>query len=173
MKKVYFLFCILYACFIYGQNASNPLVIFNGKNIGYKNPEDVLKTIKKQDLATLGIFKGDTEDALKKYGSNSGVVVITTKKFILDTFYKNNIENSPLKKEIPTTDILSKIGIVVSKAENKNQPYEELSKYINIDLSEDSVLKIASITFIKPVDAVKMNSEWKFGAIEIMSTLDR
>lgn len=169
MKKVYFVFCILFAYVVHGQNKPNPLVILNAENIGYKNVEEVLKPIKREDIGVLSIAK---EDALERYGSNSGVIVIATKKFILDTFYKNNIENSPLKKEIPTVASLSKIGII-GRNESKNQPYDELAKYININLAENLVQKIASISFIEPSVAVKMNPDWEFGAIEIMSTKDK
>ena len=110
------------------------------------------------------VYKGD---ASKKYGSENGVIIITTKKYILDTFYKNNIENSSLKKEIPTTEILAKIGVFGSKADSKNLPYDELIKYVDTNTVNDTVLKIASITFIKPLDAQKINPDWKFGALEI------
>ncbi|MFD1602652.1 hypothetical protein ACFSJW_20385 [Flavobacterium artemisiae] len=170
MKKIYFLLCLLFTCFINSQENANPLVIFNAENIGYKSLEEILKPIKQEDIAILSVLK---ENGLEKYGSNSGVVVITTKKFIVDKFYKNIIANSELKKKIPTAESLAKIGIIGSKAENKNQPYDELAKYININLDENQVQKIASISFIEPSVALQMNPDWKFGAIEIMSTMDR
>ena len=170
MKKVYFVFCILFAYVIHGQNKPKTLVILNNENIGYKDGQGVLNPIKQEDIATLSVLK---EDAFEKYGSKSGVVFITTKKFVIDTFYKNNIENSELKKKIPTKESLAKIGIIGRKAESKNQPYEELTKYINISLEENDVQKIASISFVEPSVAVKINPDWKFGAIEIMSTKDK
>lgn len=170
MKKTFLLLCILFFCVGNAQDKSNPLVILNAEKLGYKNVEEVLKPLKKEDIATLSVVK---EGGLEKYGSNSGVIIITTKKFIIDTFYKNNIENSKLKKDIPAAASLSKIGIIGSNADSANQPYEELAKYININLDENLVQKIASIAFIKPSLAVKMNPDWKFGAIEIMSTHDR
>ncbi|MFH6999840.1 TonB-dependent receptor [Flavobacterium sp. FlaQc-57] len=165
MKKVYFLVAVLFTCLISGQNKENPLVILDSKNIGFMNEaQPILEPINPNDISTMSVYKGD---ASKKYGSENGVIIITTKKYILDTFYKNNIENSSLKKEIPTTEILAKIGVFGSKADSKNLPYDELIKYVDTNTVNDTVLKIASITFIKPLDAQKINPDWKFGALEI------
>ena len=166
MKKVCFLFAILFTCLVSGQNKENPLVILDSKNIGFMNEaQSILKPINPDDISTMSVYKGDES---KKYGSESGVIIITTKKFVLDNFYKNNIENSPLKKEIPTPEILTKIGILGSKADSKNLPYDELKKYINTNtVNNDTVLQIAKIAFIKPSDAQKINPKWKFGALEI------
>ncbi|WP_337966918.1 hypothetical protein [uncultured Flavobacterium sp.] len=173
MKKVCFLLVVLFTCLVSGQKKGNPLVILDSKSIGYMDQaENKLKHINQNDML-LFIYKGSADEILKKFGSNSGVVIVATKKFILETFYKNNIENSPLKKEIPTIESLSKIGIIGSKAESKNLPYDELVRYIKTTPHNEDVLKIASIAFIKASDAQQMNPDWKFGAIEIMSTKDR
>lgn len=173
MKKVCFLFAILFTCLVSGQNTGNPLVILDSKSIGYMNQvENKLKRIDQNDMQAF-VYKGSANEILDKFGSNSGVLIFATNKFIVETFYKNNIENSSLKKEIPTIEALSKIGIIGSKAESKHLPYAELVRYIKTTPSNDDMLKIASITFIKPSDAQKMNPDWKFGAIEIMSTKDR
>lgn len=166
MKKVCFLVAILFTCLVSGQSKENPLVILDSKKIGFMNEvQSILEPINPNDISTMSVYKGD--DASQKYGSNSGVIIITTKKFILDSFYKNNIENSSLKKEIPTTEILAKIGVFGSKADSKNLPYDELIKYIDTNTVNDKILKIASIAFIKPLDAQKINPDWKFGALEI------
>lgn len=170
MKKVYFLVAVLFTCLISGQNKENPLIILDSKKIGFMNEvQSILEPINPNDISTMSVYKGD--DASQKYGSKSGVIIITTKKFILDSFYKNNIENSPLRKEIPTTEILAKIGVFGSKADSKNLPYDELIKYIDTNTVNDKILKIASITFIKPLDAQKINPDWKFGALEIKSSV--
>lgn len=170
MKKLFFLFSVLFTCLISAQTKENPLVILDAKNIGYMDQaENTLKLINKNDLLTY-VYKGSGAEILQKFGSNSGVVIIATKKFILETFYQNNIENSPLKKEIPSAEYLSKIGIFGSKPESKNLPYDELVKYINISIINEDVKKIASISFIKPADSQKINQKWKFGALEITST---
>lgn len=137
MKKVYFLVAVLFTCLISGQNKENPLIILDSKKIGFMNEvQSILEPINPNDISTMSVYKGD--DASQKYGSQSGVIIITTKKFILETFYKNNIESSPLKKEIPTTADLVKIGVIVNiksgtmttttKSDGKNQPYDQLSK---------------------------------------------
>ena len=129
-----------------------------------------LKLIDPKDML-IYVHKGSRAEILQKFDSNSGVVIFASKKFILDTFYKNHIEKSPLKKEIPSVDYLSKIGIIGSIVDSKYLPYDdELSKYINITTIKGEEKKIASITFIKPADSQKLNTEWKFGALEITST---
>ena len=171
MKKIYLLLSVLFVGLSYAQDKSQPLVILDSKKIGFMNEaQPILEPINPNDISTISVYKGETS---QKYGSESGVVIITTKKYILDTFYKNNIENSSLKNEIPSTEMLAKIGVFGSKADSKNLPYDELIKYIYTNTANDTVLKISSITFIKPSDAQQMNPDWKFGAIEIMSTLDR
>jgi rRNA processing protein Gar1 len=172
MKKVCFLFTILFTCLVYGQTKDNPLVILDSKSIGYiDQAENTLKHINQNDMLIF-IYKGNAEEVEQKFGSKSGVIIYATKKYILNTFYQNNIENSPLKKDIPTKDHLSKIGIIGSIAGNINQPYDELVNYISITPNNETVKKIVSITFIKPTDAQIINPDWKFGAIEIMSTSD-
>jgi|GEM_PF-1647211 len=172
MKTVFFLFTILFTCLVSGQTKDNPLVILDSKSIGYMNQaESTLKNIAQSDLLIF-IYKGSAEEVEQKFGSKSGVIIFATKKYILNTFYQNNIENSPLKKDIPTTDYLSKVGIIGSIAGNINQPYDELVNYISITPNNETAKKIASITLIKPTDAQIINPDWKFGAIEIMSTID-
>lgn len=165
MKKIYLLLSVLFVGLSYAQDKSQPLVILDSKKIGFMNEaQPILEPINPNDISTISVYKGETS---QKYGSESGVVIITTKKYILDTFYKNNIENSSLKKEIPTTEMLAKIGVIGSKADGKNLPYDELIKYIDTNTVNDTILKIASIAFIKPADAQKTNPEWKFGALKI------
>ena len=167
MKKVYFLIAVLFVCFTYAQDNPQPLIILDAQNIGFMNKaQSILDPINPDDISTISVIKGE---AAKKYGSDFGVIIITTKKYILDTFFKNNIENSPLKKEITTTEDLSKIGVFGSKTDSKNLPYDELIKYVDTKNVDEIVLKIASISYIKPKDAQKMNPDWKFGAIEITS----
>src|SRR5690606_2420312 len=101
----------------------------DSKSIGYiDQAENILKHFNQNDLLIF-IYKGNAEEVEQKFGSKSGVIIYATKKYILNTFYQNNIENSPLKKDIPTTDHLSKIGIIGSVAGNINQPYDELVNY--------------------------------------------
>lgn len=172
MKKLFVVLTVLFTCFISGQTKDNPLIILDSKNIGYMNQaEKTLQRINPDDVI-LSIYKASSDEIFQKFGSKSGVLIYTTKKYILHTFFKNNIENSPIKKDIPTIDRLSKIGVVGSVADNKDLPYAELIRYINAT-SINEELKIASISFIEPSVAVKMNPNWKFGAIEIMSTQDR
>lgn len=173
MKKVCFLFAILFTSLVSGQAKENPLVILDSKSIGYMDQaENTLKHINQNDML-LFFYKGNAEEIEQKFGSKSGVLIYVTKKYILDTFYKNNIEHSSLKTIIPTIESLSKIGIIGSKAEFKDLPYAELVRYIKTTPNTDDVLKISSIAFVEPSVAVQMNPDWKFGAIEIMSTMDR
>lgn len=179
MKKVYFLIAVLFTCLVSGQNKENPLIILDSKKIGFMNEvQSILEPINPNDISTMSVYKGD---ASQKYGSQSGVIIITTKKYILDTFYKNNIENSPLKKEIPTTEDLLKIGVIANvktgtmttttKSDGKNQPYDQLSKYIDNNTINEKIQKIESIVFIKPSNSEKIKSDWKFGALEITSSV--
>lgn len=169
MKRIIlsiFLFC---TCLGYTQNEPNPLVILDSKNIGYMDiAQNTLKLINPNDML-MYVYKGSGTEILQKFDSNSGVIIFATKKFILDTFYKNNIENSPLKKDIPSVDYLSKVGIIGSKGDNKYQPYYELIKYINYTTINEEVIKITSLIFVKPTDSKKIDSKWKYGALEITS----
>ncbi|WP_409415900.1 TonB-dependent receptor [Flavobacterium sp. PS2] len=165
MKKVYLFLSLVFVCFAYGQKKPQPLVILDAKKIGYMNEvQNILEPINPNDISTMTVYKDANS---KKYGSDSGVIIITTKKFILDTFYKNNIENSPLKLEIPSAEYLSKIGVVSDKPKSKNQTYDELLRYIDTNTINNKIEKIESIVFIKPADSQKLNPDWKFGAIEI------
>lgn len=167
MKRIVFSFFLLCTFSGYTQSQSHPLVILDSKNMGYMD----LKLIDPKDML-IYVYKGNAAEILKKFDTNSGVVIFASKRFILDAFYKSNIENSPLKKEIPNSEYLSKMGIIGSKAESKYLPYDELSKYINISTIKGDEKKIASITFIKATDSQKINPEWEFGALEITSTTE-
>ncbi|MCV9926413.1 TonB-dependent receptor plug domain-containing protein [Flavobacterium sp. LS1R49] len=165
MKKVYLFLSLILVCFTYGQNKPQPLVILDAKKIGFMDEvKNTLESINPNDISTMTVYKDANS---MKYGSDSGVIIITTKKFILDTFYKNNIENTPLKLVIPSAEYLSKIGIISDKPKNKNQAYDELLRYIDTNTVNNKIEKIGSIVFIKPVDSQKLNPDWKFGAIEI------
>ncbi|WET01644.1 hypothetical protein [Flavobacterium sp. YJ01] len=173
MKKLFVVLTVFFSCFISGQTKGNPLVILDSKNIGYMDQaENTLKHINQNDML-LFFYKGNAEEIEQKFGSKSGVLIYVTKKYILDTFYKNNIEHSSLKTIIPTIESLSKIGIIGSRAEFKDLPYAELVRYIKTTPNTDDALKISSIAFVEPSVAIQLNPDWKFGAIEIMSTMDR
>jgi hypothetical protein len=171
MKKIIsFLFFLLIAS-MYGQSQQSPLIVLDAKKIGFmKNIKEKMEAINPNDISTLTVYK----DSLicKKYDSNSGVIIITTKKFILGEFYKNNIENSPLKEKIKSSDDLLKIGIINSDSKSKNQPYDELCKYINTYTINDKIKKIAKITYLNPEDSIKLNPEWINGAIEIEAIIE-
>jgi hypothetical protein len=167
MKKIIpSLLSIFFIATIYGQTQNSPLIVLDAKKIGLmQDIKDQMESINPDDISTLTVYK----DSLicKKYESNSGVIVITTKKFILDTFYKNNIENSPLKEKIKSPEDLLKIGIISADSKSKNQPYDELSKYIDTNTINAKIEKIATITYINSEDSIKLNPEWINGAIEI------
>ena len=169
MKKIIFSFFLFCTCLAYTQKNANPLVILDAKNIGYMSGDagKILEPLNPDTISTLIVYKDSISK--NKYNSNSGVIVITTKAFILDSFYKNFISNSNLKSNIKTPDDLLKIGVVTGNPDSKNQPYDELIKYIDTDARGEKVKKIAGIFFIKPSDAKKINSKWEFGAIEITS----
>ncbi len=167
MKFLYsFTVTFLFTFLSYSQNYQNPLIILDAKEIGYmKDVAKQLEPINPNEISTVTVYKDSV--IAKKYGSAFGVIIITTKKYILDTFYKNNIENSPLKTDIPSPEYLLKIEILNKNPESKNQPYDEFQKYIYTNTINDKIKKISSITFIKPIDSEKINSEWKYGALEI------
>ena len=149
----------------------NPLVILDAKKIGFmQDIKEQMETIKPDDISTLTVYKDSL--VCKKYQSNSGVIVITTKKFILDTFYKNNIENSPLHEKIKSANDLLNIGVVNDNPKSKNQPYDELYKYIDTYTINEKIKKITKITYLKPEDSIKLNPEWTNGAIEIDSEFE-
>ena len=165
MKKIGLLISILFISTVYGQS---PLIVLDANKLGFmQDIKEQMEAINPNDISTLTVYKDSL--VCKKYGSNSGVIIITTKKFILDTFYKNNIENSPLKANITSPEDLLKIGVVNDNPKSKNQPYDELYQYIDTYTINEKIKKIAQIVYIKPEDAIKINPEWINGAIEISS----
>ena len=153
---------------IYGQTQQSPLIVLDANKLGFmQDIKEQIEALNPNDISTLTVYK----DSLicKKYVSNSGVIVITTKKFILNTFYKNNIENSPLKEKIKSPEDLQKIGIINGDSKSKNQPYDELYKYIDTYTINEKIEKIAKITYLNSEDSIKLNPEWINGAIEISS----
>jgi hypothetical protein len=171
MKKIVLLFSIIYISTAYGQTQQSPLIVLDANKLGFmQDIKEQMDVINPNDISTLTVYK----DSLicKKYGSSSGVIIITTKKFILDTFYKNNIENSPLKANIASPEDLLKIGVVNDNPKSKNQPYDELYKYIDTYTINEKIKKVAKITYLTPEDAIKVNQEWINGAIEIDSVIE-
>lgn len=167
-KLLFFVFTFLLTN-AYAQN--NPLIILDAKKVGFiKDINEQIQAINPDDVSTLTVYKDSL--VCHKYGSNSGVIVITTKKFILDTFYKNNIENSPLKEKIKTPEDLLKVVVITNLSESKNQPYDELYKYIDTYTINEKIKKVSKITFINPEDSIKINSEWINGAIEIDAAIE-
>ena len=165
MKKIGLLISILFISTVYGQS---PLIVLDANKLGFmQDIKEQMEAINPNDISTLTVYKDSL--VCKKYGSNSGVIIITTKKFILDTFYKNNIENSPLKTNIASPEDLLKIGVVNDNPKSKNQPYDELYQYIDTYTINEKIKKIAQIVYLKPEDAIKINPEWINGAIEISS----
>lgn len=165
MKKIGLLLSILFISTVYGQS---PLIVLDANKLGFmQDIKEQMEAINPNDISTLTVYKDSL--VCKKYGSNSGVIIITTKKFILDTFYKNNIENSPLKANIASPEDLLKIGVVNDNPKSKNQPYDELYQYIDTYTINEKIKKIAQIVYLKPEDAIKINPEWINGAIEISS----
>jgi hypothetical protein len=168
MKKLFFLFSALFVSSLFAQSKMNPLIVVDAQKIGFmQDHKDLMDAINPNDISTLTVYKDSL--VCKKYGSNSGVIVITTKKFILDTFYKNNIENSPLKEKINSPEDLLKIGIISADSKSKIQPYDELSKYIDTYTINAKIEKIAKIVYLQSEDSIKLNPEWINGAIEISS----
>ncbi len=168
MKKLLLLFSVLFVSSLFAQSKMNPLIVVDAQKIGFmQDHKYLMDNMNPNDISTLTVYKDSL--VCKKYGSNSGVIVITTKKFILDTFYKNNIENSPLKENIKSAEELLKTGIINGEPKSKNQPYDELSKYIDTYTINEKIKKIAQIFYINPEDSIKLNPEWINGAIEISS----
>ena len=171
MKKLLLLFYIFFLSNLYAQSKPNPLIVIDAKKIGFmQDINEQMQALNPDDISTLTVYKDSL--VCKKYDSNSGVIIITTKKFILDTFYKNNIENSPLKEKIKSSDDLLKIGVVTNHPESKNQPYDELHQYIDTYTINEKIKKVAKITYLNPEDAVKINPEWVNGAIEIAAEIE-
>jgi hypothetical protein len=168
MKKITLLLSILFMSTVYGQTQQSPLIVLDANKLGFmQDIKEQMDAINPNDISTLTVYK----DSLicEKYESNSGVIIITTKKFILDTFYKNNIENSPLKANIASPEDLLKIGVITDHPDSKNQPYDELYKYIDTYTISEKVKKVAKITYLNPENSIKLNPEWINGAIEISS----
>jgi hypothetical protein len=172
MKKITLILSILFTSIIYGQTKQSPLIVLNAKKIGFmQDNKKEMDAINPDDISTLTVYKDSLN--CKKYDSNSGVIIITTKKFILNTFYKNNIENSQLKEKIKSPEDLLNIGIVNGDSKSKNQPYDELSKYIDTYTINEKIKKIAEITFINPRDSIQLNPLWINGAIKIASEIEQ
>ncbi len=171
MKKIVLLLLILFISNVYAQSQLSPMIVLDAEKLGFmQDLKAKMEDINPDDISTVTVYK----DSLicKKYDSNSGVIIITTKKFILDTFYKNNIENSSLKEKIKSSEDLLKIGIVSGDSKSKNQPYDELSKYIDTYTSNEKIKKITSIFYINPADSIQLNPEWINGAIEISTVIE-
>jgi len=171
MKKITLLLSILFMSTVYGQTQQSPLIVLDANKLGFmQDIKEQMEAINPNDISTLTVYK----DSLicTKYGSNSGVIIITTKKFILDTFYKNNIENSPLKANIASPEDLLKIGVITDHPDSKNQPYDELYKYIDTYTISEKVKKVAKITYLNPENSIKLNPEWINGAIEIDAIIE-
>jgi len=171
MKKITLLLSILFMSTVYGQTQQSPLIVLDANKLGFmQDIKEQMDAINPNDISTLTVYK----DSLicEKYESNSGVIIITTKKFILDTFYKNNIENSPLKANIASPEDLLKIGVITDHPDSKNQPYDELYKYIDTYTISEKVKKVAKITYLNPENSIKLNPEWINGAIEIDAIIE-
>lgn len=166
MKKIIIAFILLNTV-VFAQKP-DPVVFIDTQKIGFMSEiETKIKELNPNDISTLVVYK----DSLisKKYGSEYGVILITTKKYILDTFYKNFIENSPLKNKITSPEGLLSIGVFCENFKDKDQPYTELVKYISTNANNEEIQKVVAISFIKPKDSMKLFPEWKNGAIEISS----
>jgi len=171
MKKLLLLFSILFLSNLYAQSQQSPLIVLDAKKIGFmQDIKEQMEAIIPDEISTLTVYKDSL--VCKKYGSKSGVIIITTKKFILNTFYKNNIENSPLKENIKSPEDLLKIGIINSNSKSKNEPYDELSKYIDTYTINEKIKKIVEIFYINSADSIQLNPEWTNGAIEISSEIE-
>jgi hypothetical protein len=171
MKKIVLLLLILSATSVFSQSKDNPLVILDTKKLGFmRDIPNEMEAIKSDDISTITVFKDSVIS--KKYGSDYGVIVITSKKYILETFYKDFIQNSPLKENIKSTEVLADIGIIGVDLKEKNQPYNELYKYIYTNTASQKILKIAEIIFINPEDAIKISPKWINGALEISAEVE-
>lgn len=171
MKRLLLLVSIFFLSNLYAQSQSGPLIVLDAKKLGFmQDIKEQMEAINPEDISTLTVYKDSL--VCKKYGSNSGAIIITTKKFILNTFYKNNIENSPLKEKIKSPDDLLKIGVVTDHPESKNQPYDELHQYIDTYTISEKIKKIAKITYLNSEDSIKLNPEWINGAIEIEAVIE-
>lgn len=167
MKKLLILFFFLIQSINYGQTKTNPLIIIDAQKMGFMNDlKKEMDALNPNDISTITVYK----DSISKiYNSTSGVIIITTKKYILDTFYSNFIENSSLKENIPSSEKLAFISIINADSKSKNQPYDELYKYIYTNTINDKIKKLSKIVFLKPEEAIKINPDWINGAIEIDS----
>ncbi|WP_293871983.1 hypothetical protein [Flavobacterium sp.] len=168
MKNLLFLFSFLFLGNLHAQQKHNTVVVLDAQKIGFYNEvENQIKALKSEGISTVTVLKDTT--ITKGYGSDHGVIIITTKKYILNTFFRDFIEKSTLKEKIKTPDDLKIIGVVTDKPNSKNKPYDELSKYIFTNTITEKIKKVVSIIYIKPKDAVKINPDWINGAIEISS----
>lgn len=166
MKKSLLLVFFLFLSSIYGQTNTSPMVILDAQKMGYMDDlKKEMEELNPNTISTITVYKDSI--VTSKYGSKKGVIIITTKRFILETFYKNFIANSPIIEDIPTIESLANIGIFGGNPKSKNQPYDELYKYIDTNTINDTIAKIAEIHFIKPEDAININPEWTNGALEI------
>jgi hypothetical protein len=171
MKKLLFLFSILFLSNLYAQSQKGPLIVLDAKKLGFmQDIKEQMEAINPDDISTLTVYKDSL--VCTKFGSNSGAIIITTKKYILDTFFRNNIEKSPLKEKIKSSDDLLKIGVITDHPESKNQPYDELYKYIDTYTINEKIKKIAKIIYLNPEDSIKLNPEWINGALEIDAEIE-
>lgn len=163
------IFLVLFLGFkLFSQKNADPIVVVDSKIIGKMNEnKNIIENIKSEDVSTVTVFKDSLMS--KKYGSDYGVIIITTKKYIINTFYENFIKNTSLKENIKSANELIQVGIIGMNNKSKNQPYDELLNYIYTNTINEKIKKITKITFIKPIDAIKLNENWVNGALEIDS----
>ncbi|MES2412113.1 MAG: hypothetical protein V4535_11790 [Bacteroidota bacterium] len=164
MKKL-FVFCyLLITTLVCAQSSDNALIIVDAQKLGLmKDLSREMQAMNPDDISTVTVFKSE---AAKKYGSDTGVIIIVTKKYILDAFYKQYIQNTALNANIKSAEALAKIGIINTKP-GKNQPYDELSKYISTGNMDERLLKIKKLQFLTPDFTQALNPEWTSGALEI------
>ena len=96
MKKLLLLFSVLFVSSLFAQSKMNPLIVVDAQKIGFmQDHKDLIENMNPNDISTLTVYKDSL--VCKKYGSNSGVIVITNKKLVLflkkltkDIFIKMN-----------------------------------------------------------------------------------
>ncbi len=171
MKKIILLVSILILSASHAQNKpkQKTITIVDGKikNID-RNSKDY-KPLDSDNTLIIRILKDSVD--YNKTIFKAPFIVVVTKPYVLEEFYKIALEKDPtLKNNIPSADYLLKIGVISSNTKGIINPYGQFYKYVYTNDLKVTMRKIGSIVYIEPENAVKLNPKWIYGAIKIIDS---
>lgn len=174
MKKIILFITILILSTTHAQNKPKQKVvtIVDGQVKQFDRNSKDYKPLDMNKILLTRILKDSID--YNKYPFKSPVIIVVTKSYILNEFYRIALEKNPmLKKDIPSADYLLKIDVVSKKADNIEYPYNHFYKYVYTNDIKETVAKFDSIVYVKPEEAVKKNPKWTHGVLGIIHNLPK